>query len=570
VVTMRSMASGAMGPSADRAQGALREMAAALLAPDRQMQAQSELATRAGGREVPAITPFLPEGTVAPQPRPSGPVPPAAAPAVTSAPAPPAPYIAPPRREEEAIRHSVYEAPDRPLQTYPSLPAVTFAPAAAAPQAPVEPAPAAEPAPEPAIPTWGSEAPSSPPAASVETSLPAPAEPEAAPAPPEPEPEPEPSKPSGPLPWEYVPPAAATATNPPAPAFSTAPPAPAAEPPAAAPSWSPSPPPAPASPEQPAASPSWSPASAPATPPEPPSQASPVEKPPGAPTWTPMEQPVWTPGKAVPAEPLGTGEAIPALELSAQAAAAPVETKPADAPSWTPSEAPAPSYTTPPSAPARRPPAERERERERPRSGDKGPSERPAWLVPAAIAAAVVILLGVFGVFVLANRGGGGTAVNPSPSTRPTTSPRTSPSTTPTGGGLQTVPTYGPNSAAPITKVQFCTKDNPCAVPGQAAESATVCSLTACSVEVAIYFSTSQKSVPVAYTIKFFDRCTGRTTDLPGARTTTPASGYIVVIPTQHLTVRIPAGVKSGALVAVTQQPSAAASQPLLLGADSC
>src|SRR5438045_797904 len=62
VVTMRSMASGAMGPSADRAQGALREMAAALLAPDRQMTAQTELATRAGGRELPPITPFLPEG----------------------------------------------------------------------------------------------------------------------------------------------------------------------------------------------------------------------------------------------------------------------------------------------------------------------------------------------------------------------------------------------------------------------------------------------------------------------------------------------------------------------------
>src|SRR2546423_11537533 len=85
VVTMRSMASGAMGPSADRAQAALREMSAGLLSPDREMAAQSELATRAGGRELPPITPFLPEGTVPPAPRPSAPV---------------APYIAPQRREE--------------------------------------------------------------------------------------------------------------------------------------------------------------------------------------------------------------------------------------------------------------------------------------------------------------------------------------------------------------------------------------------------------------------------------------------------------------------------------------
>src|SRR6266851_3795560 len=70
VVTMRSMASGAMGPAADRAQGALREMASALLAPDRQVAAQSELATRAGGRESPGVTPFVPAGTLPPAARP--------------------------------------------------------------------------------------------------------------------------------------------------------------------------------------------------------------------------------------------------------------------------------------------------------------------------------------------------------------------------------------------------------------------------------------------------------------------------------------------------------------------
>src|SRR5690348_3661117 len=78
VVTMRSMASGAMGPSADRAQAALREMAAGLLSPDREVAAQSELATRSGGRDMPAITPFLPPGTMPPQAPPGQPVPEAA------------------------------------------------------------------------------------------------------------------------------------------------------------------------------------------------------------------------------------------------------------------------------------------------------------------------------------------------------------------------------------------------------------------------------------------------------------------------------------------------------------
>ena len=188
------------------------------------------------------------------------------------------------------------------------------------------------------------------------------------------------------------------------------------------------------------------------------------------------------------------------------------------------------------------------------------------------MAAVIVILLGAVGVIVLANRGGGPITggVHTSPSTRPTTSAKASPSTSPTGGGLQAVPNYGPASATPVTKVQICTTASPCNIPGGAAESATACDLASCRVEVAMYFSTAQKSVPIAYTLKFFDRCTGQTTDLPGAKTTTPATGYIVAIPTDHLAVKIPSGVKSGALVAVAQQPGVAASAPLMVGGETC
>src|SRR3989442_1431096 len=138
VVTMRSMASGAMGPAADRAQGALREMAAALLAPDRMTAAQSELALRAGGREMPSITPFLPKETYPPAPtaaqrqpwsatapppqQPWGTTVPAPAPApaepLEEPPAPP-PYT-PAVPDETPIRAPAsYEAPARPLETYP-------------------------------------------------------------------------------------------------------------------------------------------------------------------------------------------------------------------------------------------------------------------------------------------------------------------------------------------------------------------------------------------------------------------------------------------------------------------
>jgi len=109
-----------------------------------------------------------------------------------------------------------------------------------------------------------------------------------------------------------------------------------------------------------------------------------------------------------------------------------------------------------------------------------------------------------------------------------------------------------------------------CNIPGSTPETGTACDLSSCKIEVAIYFSSVQKSTQVSYIVKFFDRCTGTTTDLPGPSSTTPASGFIVAIPTDHWTVSIPSGVKSGAIVAVAQKPSVARSEPLLLGADAC
>jgi hypothetical protein len=485
VVTMRSMASGAMGPSADRAQGALREMAAALLAPDREMAAQSELATRSGGRDVPAITPFLPPGTMPPEPRPSQPVPAAAAPA-------PAPYIAPQRREDTPVRAPAsYDAPDRPLQSYPSIPAVTFPPTPA-PPAPLEP-PVAPSRPSPAVPTW-----SEPPAASA-----------APPAPVE-------------TPVEPTPPGAPTWDEP------------APTPPAA-------PPVAPAAPASPFST------SPPPAAPAPPAPSPPA--PPAEPTWTPVEQPAWRPGEAIPAEPLGTGVAV-------------VET------ARTPT-APPPSRTPTVPPPVRRPAVPRP-----PIGGGGVLAERPPWLVPAAVAVVIVLILGIVGIKLLSGRSTGPPVAqtSASPSAHASGSPHATPSTSPSGKAPLPVPTtFGPSSADPVKSVQICTVASPCNIPGASAETATSCDLSSCKIEVAMYFTSVQKSVPYSYIVKFFDRCTGQTTDLPGPSATTPASGYIVAIPNDHVAVSIPSGVKSGAIVAVSQTPAVAASAPLLLGSqDSC
>ncbi len=198
-------------------------------------------------------------------------------------------------------------------------------------------------------------------------------------------------------------------------------------------------------------------------------------------------------------------------------------------------------------------------------------------MIPAIIAVVLILLLGTVGGIILANRGK--TSTGPTASASPTakTTPKATATATPTasatatptpGSGPRAVPNFGPAAADPVTKVQFCSTATPCSLgSGSTPETATACDLSSCTVEVAIYFSAPQKT-PVQYSFKFFNRCTGVTTDLPGPNAYTPP-GYVVVIPTDKWRVNIPSGTKSGALVAVSSQPTVAASAPLLLGSDT-
>jgi hypothetical protein len=547
VVTMRSMASGAMGPAADRAQGALREMASALLAPDRAVAAQAELATRASGRETPDVTTFLPKEAIAPAPPPLPPQPPAA----------PAPFVPSAPRDETPVRAPAsYEAPARSVQTYPAIPAPTYT------GAPTPPAPPAPPAPQEArpVPTW-SEAP---------PRTPAPYEPPAAPAAVTP-PAPPPTTTTPPVPArETFPPAPVPEAFPPPPTRETFPPTPSPFTPAGGRSPFEAAGPAPSmSTNPPAAAPPAF-ASPPAPAPAPPAPQTPAQ----SSTWTPVEAPVWTPGKvdtSSPPPPWVAGDVAPKPESpvaysppsgtpTPPAAAAAESFTVAAASAATAAAAPAP-LRAPAPTPARKPTVARQ-------PSGSGTSERPPWLIPAVIGLVLILLIGTGG-FILAHRGGGAVTGGGTPSPSARTSPKASPKTSPTATtGPLAVPNYGPASIAPITSVIICSTATPCNVPGSAPETATACDLTACKVEVGIYFSGAQR-VPVSYILKFFDRCTGTTTDLPGPNPYTPP-GYNIVIPTDHWPVSIPSGVKSGALVAVAQQPAVAASTPLLLGGTSC
>ena len=482
VVTMRSMASGAMGPAADRAQGALREMAAALLAPDRLTASQAELATRAGGREMPPITPFLPQGE-APAPAPA-PV----SPAQSS-------YVPPPEdtpRPTAVSYDALPRMPDPKPAGPPGLSAwQTAAPAPSAAPEPPPPASTVPPVPVPvpvpsAFPTNPGFSTAAPPTAPPPSTPPAPAA--AAPSPYSTNlPPPSPfgtNTPAAPK-WETAAPAASAAPPVPEPPVAPPPPPPQYEPPANPPSSFASTPPAPAAP-------------APA---------------PAQQTWSPVATPAWTPGVA------------PALSVAAETAA-PI---------------------APPSAPARRPSTTRPPDRES--------SDRPAWMIPAIIGVVILLLLVAGGGYYLLTRPGSTAGVvthTPSPGKSPKPTPKATP--TPTNpGGLQAVPTYAPASAPPVTGVVF--------LPD------TTCKLNStCRVDVEMMYSSAQSGT-LGYILKFFDRCTGTTTSLPG-RSFKPSRGFLRADP-GFQTVTLPAA-KSAALVAVSTTPAAAASTPLLLGAQSC
>ena len=561
VVTMRSMASGTMGPAVDRAQGALREMAGPLLAPDRQLAAQSEIALRAGGREMPSITPFVPEAQKAPA-------------AADEPPPRPASYEPPPRALE--TYSGLPAMPQRPVETY--SPPAGYQPAASTPAAPpASPAPAAPVA--PAVPSWDSQPPA-PAAAETPAAAPVPAAavpsafPAAAPMP-TPAPAAATADPVAP-PSAPVPPAtpATPAPAPWEPAAAPVPPEPASQPPSPQPVFaSAAPAPAPAEPAAPASEPlDWpapgspltNPAGPSAAPGEPLEPAAPKEQT-GKPTWTPVETGSWTPGPGGPVAHVSssewTGEATPIPqsvpeEFRAEPAPRKRETVPPDAapPSFlaaaaaaTPAVASSATSTAPPvapraaaPAPARKPAARRE---------PLFPSGRPGWLIPAAVGVIVVLLLGITGVVLLANHGAT-TTTHAQTSPHPTASPK--PSASPTNV-IQAVPVYAPAAATPVTSVIIDPANSSCQINGP------------CKIEVDIKFSAPQHS-NVSFIVKYFDRCKGTTTDLQGANFTPP--GFNLVILDKSLT--LPQGAKSAAIVAVTQTPAAAASAPVLLGADSC
>ena len=237
----------------------------------------------------------------------------------------------------------------------------------------------------------------------------------------------------------------------------------------------------------------------------------------------------------------------------------------APAPSSEPVTAPRPAPVAaatqtapPPTTPARKPYVPRP-------TSSRIPSERPAWLVPAAVAVAIVLVLGIVGVIVLAGRGNNPVGqVHTTPSAHPTSSPKSSPS--PSAATIHEVPTLAPATAGQVRTVQFCTTSTPCPFTN---DKDTACTLGgSCAVDVGVIF-TSAYTGKYSYDIMYFDRCTG---EAPTTLLSHPDSstGFTIGEPAALLNVQLPSGAKSAALFVVTRTPAVAQSAPLLLGADTC
>jgi hypothetical protein len=128
----------------------------------------------------------------------------------------------------------------------------------------------------------------------------------------------------------------------------------------------------------------------------------------------------------------------------------------------------------------------------------------------------------------------------------PVRAPASPPTPTP---GPSPVPALAPQQAGPITGVQLQAL-GPCG-PG-----------TTCEVRVQVNLTGDQSSLPLAWNLTVFDRCTGAVTQLPGVEMTAGAGwnyAWGISYPT------LPAG-RSLALVAVTTVPAQAASAPLMIG----
>jgi hypothetical protein len=213
----------------------------------------------------------------------------------------------------------------------------------------------------------------------------------------------------------------------------------------------------------------------------------------------------------------------------------------------------------------------RTRVERRPKSDS--PSGRPAWLIPAAIAVVVLLLIGTVSV-VLLNRGKGSPLASGSPS--PTrTSPKPTPS--PTGVALLPIPDYGPAANAPLTSVKFCTPSAPCVFGGGVTPAKdTNCTLGGpCHIDMAAFWSGNTVNT-LTFTIVFFDRC-NNPNNAPALRLPRPAHPparsrpVSAPAPAGGSAVTLPSGLKAAVLVAIADTGTVkAASAPLELGAASC
>jgi len=174
---------------------------------------------------------------------------------------------------------------------------------------------------------------------------------------------------------------------------------------------------------------------------------------------------------------------------------------------------------------------------------------------PAAIVAGLA-LLGILGILLvprLLSAGSGQTAAitpaapaSQAPTTRPTGA---QPTPRPSGP-----PSFGPAASGDVKSVLIA-PNGACAVGGQ------------CAVEVTVKTTVAAAPNDVTWTIKAYDPCTGRVSDV-GADKVTEQNTWNTVIGDRTVTLPTTRGALQ--VVAVTNAPATAASSPMSVGTGSC
>jgi hypothetical protein len=185
------------------------------------------------------------------------------------------------------------------------------------------------------------------------------------------------------------------------------------------------------------------------------------------------------------------------------------------------------------------------------------------WRLPLAIAGALVIATSLTSLLVIGLPRGERPAAKSIAQAPPPSEPATVAAATP----VEIAPTATP---APPTPASPPVPAPPSAgrVRGVDLQTTSACAIgRSCGVRVDVRFLSTSSPTSLAWTIRFYDSCTGNTSSSVPGRMDAPAGWNTIVA---YSSIAIPSTAHRGWLIAVSSDPAAAASRPIEIAGSAC